>query len=224
MPATIVLGISFWVISLSGALSPGPLTALAITEGARSGRWSGAKMAVGHGLTEIVLIVGITYGLGSLLQNPWVGGFTGLVGGAFLLWMGYGLTTGAWRGQLTLASAQSAPPPAAMRLGPVAAGVLLSLANPYWALWWVTIGAGYILRVANLGLLGIGFFYLLAHWTTDVGWLSGLSWAVASGRGWLGEGVYRGILLVCGVFLVAMSLFFAYSGWQFLAPIIRLWE
>ena len=175
-------------------------------------------MAVGHGLLEITLVVSIAYGLGPFLQNPWVGGFTGLVGGAFLLWMGYRLTAGAWQGQMTLASVQSTPPSTAMRLGPMAAGALLSVANPYFVLWWATIGAGYILRVSNLNLLGIVLFYLLAHWTTDLGWLSGLSWAVASGRGRLGEGVYRGILLACGLFLVAMSLFFTYSGWQFLAP------
>jgi len=86
---------TFMLISLSGALSPGPLTALSISEGARAGRWSGTRLALGHGLVEIPLVFAIAYGLGAWLRQPLVGGLIGLVGAAVLLWMGYGLTVGA---------------------------------------------------------------------------------------------------------------------------------
>ncbi|MCX7668933.1 MAG: lysine transporter LysE, partial [Anaerolineae bacterium] len=52
---------TFMLISLSGALSPGPLTALAIGEGARAGRWAGTRLAIGHGLVEIPLVFAIAY-------------------------------------------------------------------------------------------------------------------------------------------------------------------
>ncbi len=61
---------TFMLISFSGALSPGPLTAVAISEGARAGRWAGTKLALGHGLVEIPVVFAIAYGLGTFLRQP----------------------------------------------------------------------------------------------------------------------------------------------------------
>ncbi len=212
----IAIAAAFWVISLSGALSPGPLTALAISEGARAGFWSGPKLALGHGLIEGLLVLAIAYGLGGWLQQPTVAGLIGVAGGLLLLWMGYGLVTGAWRGRMSLQSARTDPPPGVTRLGQVAAGVLLSVGNPYWSLWWATFGASQILRVASYGLLGLAFFYIIGHWTTDLGWLSLLSLATASGRSVVSERVYRIALMICGVFLIVFAGYFGWSGWRFL--------
>ncbi len=212
----IAIAAAFWVISLSGALSPGPLTALAISEGARAGFWSGPKLALGHGLIEGLLVLAIAYGLGGWLQQPTVAGLIGVAGGLLLLWMGYGLVTGAWRGRMSLQSARTDPPPGVTRLGQVAAGVLLSVGNPYWSLWWATFGASQILRVAPYGLLGLAFFYIIGHWTTDLGWLSLLSLATASGRSVVSERVYRIALMICGVFLIVFAGYFGWSGWRFL--------
>ncbi len=218
MTELLTLYATFMLISLSGALSPGPLTAVAISEGARTGRWAGTRLAVGHGLVEIPLVFAIAYGLGALLRRPIVGGIVGLLGAAVLIWMGYGLTVGAWRGKLTLAGAAAAPAPAALRFGQIPGGALFTLANPYWLLWWATLGAAYVARVTALaaGPLTVGGL-ALTHWLTDLAWLGGLSIAVASGRGLIGERGYRGVLLLCGVFLVAFGLYFAGSGLRFLA-------
>jgi threonine/homoserine/homoserine lactone efflux protein len=204
---------TFLLISLSGALSPGPLTAVAISEGARAGRWAGMRLALGHGLVEIPLVFAIAYGLGAFLRRPLVGGLVGVIGAAVLIWMGYGLTIGAWRGQLTLSGAAAGPAPAALRLGHVPGGVMFTLANPYWLLWWATLGAAYVARVTNLelGPLTVGGL-ALTHWLTDLVWLGGLSVLVASGRGLVGERGYRVVLLLCGMFMLAFGLYFAWSG------------
>jgi threonine/homoserine/homoserine lactone efflux protein len=126
---------TFMLISLSGALSPGPLTALALSEGVRVGRWTGARLAVGHGLVEIPLVFAIAYGLGPWLRQPVVGGVVGLVGAGVLLWMGYGLTVGAWRSRMALTDSAPVPVPGALRWGHIPGGVFFTLANPYWSLW-----------------------------------------------------------------------------------------
>src|SRR3972149_43268 len=51
-----IFGGSF-VISLTGALSPGPLTTLAVREGVRKGFWAGPALAAGHGIVELALVV-----------------------------------------------------------------------------------------------------------------------------------------------------------------------
>ena len=210
------------LISLSGALAPGPLTAMAVTEGARSGRWAGTWLAAGHGLVEIPLVFAIAFGLGAWLRQPSVAGIVGLVGAVVLLWMGYGLVAGAMRGRLSLSShdtAERAPAtPTLLRWGHVPGGVLFTLTNPYWSIWWATLGATYIARVMamGLGLLTVGGL-ALTHWLTDLVWLGGLSVLAASGRGLIGEKGYRAALLVCGVFLLVFGVYFAWTGIGFLA-------
>lgn len=208
---------TFVLISLSGALSPGPLTAVAISEGARAGRWAGMRLALGHGLVEIPVVFAIAYGLGAFLRQPLVGGLVGLIGAAVLIWMGCGLTIGAWRGKLTLAGGAAGPAPAALRFGHVPGGVLFTLSNPYWLLWWATLGAAYVARVMSLELGPVTVGGLaLTHWLTDLVWLGGLSVVVASGRSLIGERGYRAVLILCGVFLVVFGLYFAWSGLGFL--------
>ena len=92
---------TFFIISLTGALAPGPLTTVSIVEGSRRGKWSGWWLAVGHALVEapyMALIVLILWlGREAILQQPLVAGLIALVGGGFLAWMGWGLGLGAWR-------------------------------------------------------------------------------------------------------------------------------
>lgn len=213
MVALWALYATFMLISLSGALSPGPLTALAISEGMRAGRWAGVRLALGHGLVEIPLVFALAFGLGEWLRQPLVGGVIGLVGAAVLLAMGYSLAAGAWRGKLTLAATTGGPPPAALRFGHAPAGVIFTLTNPYWSLWWATLGATYIARVVVLAATPAAVGGLaLSHWSVDLVWLGGLSLLVASGRKFIGDRPYRIALLVCGICLLAFGLFFGWSG------------
>lgn len=220
MPELLTLYATFMLISLSGALSPGPLTALAISEGVRAGRWAGTGLALGHALVEIPLAFAIAYGLSEWLRRPLVGALVALIGAVVLLWLGYGLVAGTLRGQLSLAAAAVAPAPAALRFGHVPGGVIFTLTNPYWSLWWATLGASYIARVTavNGSVFAVGGL-ALAHWLTDLGWLGGLSLLVGSGRKLFGERGYRVVLLVCGVFLLVFGVYFASVGVKGLASI-----
>lgn len=204
----------FFFVSLSGALSPGPLTTMSITEGTRRGRWSGWWLSLGHAIVEAALVFAIAYGLGAWLKLPLVGTVIGLAGGAFLAWMGWGLLSGAWRRQLTLAAAATADAPGITRLGLVPAGIALSLGNPYWSLWWVSVGAGFILSSQRWGLIGVTVIFL-AHWLGDLLWLTGLGFVAGSGRRVMSENVYRYVLLVCGAFLILFSAYFIYTGLGF---------
>lgn len=207
---------TFFVISLSGALAPGPLTTMAIVEGSRQGKWSGWRLALGHGLVEgpYVLLIALVLWLGheALLQQPLVAGLIALVGGFFLAWMGWGMGWGAWRGRLSLAGQTSGR----ARFGLVPTGALVSLSNPYWWIWWALATPLYIERAFGWGLLGLLVLYLV-HWSSDLGWLTGLSWLTGSGRGLLSPGIYRWVLIVCGGALLFFGLSFVVAGLKFLA-------
>ena len=99
---------------------------------------------------------------------------------------------------------------------PIVGGILLSLSNPYWVIWWLTVGAAFMTRSLELGLLGIGAFYI-GHILSDYSWYSMVSAALASGRRLITERLYRGITLVCGIFLAAMGGYFLVTGVKVLA-------
>ncbi|MDX1613132.1 MAG: LysE family transporter [Candidatus Promineifilaceae bacterium] len=206
---------TFFVISLSGALSPGPLTTMAIVEGSRRGRWSGWWLALGHGLVEATYVALIAlvlwFGRDALLRQPIVAGLIAVVGGAFLVWMGWTMGRDAWQGRLRL-DAQAAE---RARLGLVPTGALVSLSNPYWWIWWALITPLYIQQSFAWGIIGVAVLYLV-HWSSDLGWLTGLSWLTGSGRDLIGPRLYRWVMIVCGVALLFFGLSFIVAGINFL--------
>jgi len=98
-----------------------------------------------------------------------------------------------------------------MRLHPVLAGILTSISNPFWMLWWATIGLGYITLSLRSGYIGLTSFFT-GHILADLVWYSLIAAAVAGGKKFLSDGVYRAILVACGVFLVGLGGTFLYYG------------
>ena len=207
--------VTFFLISLTGALSPGPLTTMAIVEGSRRGKWSGIRLAAGHGLVEgsFVALIALVLWLGrdALLRQPLVTGLIALIGGLFLAWMGWGMGYGAWRFRLSLDRESETK----SRFGLVPTGVLVTISNPYWWIWWILISPLYLRDALAWGILGLATLYLF-HWLSDLGWLTGLSWLSGSGRSLFSPGVYRWVLIVCCALLLFFGITFVIAGLRFL--------
>lgn len=202
------------VVGFSGALMPGPLLTAAIAGVASDGFWVGPALSLGHAIVEAAIVLGLAFGLAQLFKNRWVSGTIGLVGGLFLLWMGYDIAQSAWTGAVSL---QTGTPGTASEFGwgSVLTGAVVSVTNPYWILWWATVGANYVLLGMKQGPLGLGLVYT-GHTLADNIWLFFVSFVVSSGRALMNDAVYRGILLVCSLFLIALGLYFARSGLRFM--------
>ena len=149
------------VFSLSGALQPGPITATAITMGTKN-RWAGTLLAIGHGIIEFPLMVGIVLGLGEYFQMPKFQIIIGLLGGIFLLIMGIQTLRNLKAGADT--------EPKALAGKPIAAGIILSAGNPYFLIWWATAGLSLAEKASPLGTLAFVLF-ALTHWSVDLVWL-----------------------------------------------------
>jgi threonine/homoserine/homoserine lactone efflux protein len=206
---------TFFLISLTGALAPGPLTTMAIVEGSRRNKWSGIRLAAGHGLVEgsYVALIALVLWLGreSLLRQPLITGLIALIGGLFLAWLGWGMGYGAWRFRLSLEGEAETK----NRFGLVPTGVLVTISNPYWWIWWMLISPLYLREALAWGILGLAILYLV-HWLTDLGWLTGLSWLTGSGRSLFSPGIYRWVLIVCGAALLFFGITFVVAGLRFL--------
>ena len=201
------------LVGFSGALMPGPLLTVVISGSARRGFWEGETLVLGHALAEALIVVVLAAGLSRLLRRNWVAGLIGLLGGAFLLWMGFDIARSAWWGTVSLE--QTADAGAGLQLAPIITGVVVSISNPYWVVWWATVGASYVTMSLERGSLGLGSFYF-GHILSDVSWYSLVAFLVTKGRALLNTSLYRLILLVCGLFLIALSVYFIYSGINFL--------
>jgi threonine/homoserine/homoserine lactone efflux protein len=182
------------VISLSGVMAPGPVTTVVVGKGSESPH-AGALVAVGHGIVEIPLMAAVFYGLGHLLDRPLVQPVIAVLGGLFLLLMGLGMFRGIRQEEL-----------GGTRYGasPVAAGILLSVGNPYFLVWWATVGAALIMSSVRFGAWGFAALALL-HWLCDLVWYWILSLLSFKGGQFFGRGFQRAVFLVCGVLLVVFG-------------------
>lgn len=221
-PAAIFL--SSFIIGLSGALMPGPLLAVAVRDSARRGFLAAPLLIVGHGILEAGLVALILLGLAEWLKGEAATAVISLAGGAMLLWMAVGMAREARTLRAPVAGAPAADRAGAARAGAgslarsVVDGVIVSLANPYWSIWWATIGLGYLVMSRSLGATGIAAFFA-GHILSDFAWYMFVGFAVCAGKGRLSDRFYRGVVGCCAVCLVFFAVSFGYLG---LTRLLRL--
>lgn len=201
------LFISAFIVALSGALMPGPLLAVTLGHSPRQGWTFGPLAVVGHGILELGLVSMVFLGAGPLLQATGVQAVVGLAGGIILVWMGKGMYVTA---------RSPAPPEAAenvngQRRRAVLLGALTSISNPYWTLWWATVGLAYLTLAAEKGPWGIVVFFL-GHISGDLAWYTVVSATASRGVSLADMKLYRVIMVVCSGALVLLGLWFVLYG------------
>ncbi|MDF1541696.1 MAG: LysE family transporter [Anaerosomatales bacterium] len=203
--AALALGAQALLVGLSGAMSPGPFLTVTISRTMQRGALSAALMLVGHALLEAALLVGFAFGLQHVLQRPTVTLVLAAAGGLVLLWMGGGLVKGASNGSiardLLVAEAGAL---SSSRLGAVTQGVVVSLSNPWWTLWWATIGVKLAADGLAIGTIGIAAFFI-GHQLADLSWYGFVIAVVHKGQDLLTPRVYRVIMALLGVALLYMG-------------------
>lgn len=192
------------LISLSGVMAPGPVTAVAVGKGSESPH-AGALIAIGHGIVEFPLMIAIFYGFGRFLSHFYVRAGIALLGGVLLLAMGVGMFRSVRQVALGVDNDSRSP---------IIAGIVLSVGNPYFLIWWATVGAALILRSAGFGFAGFSTFALL-HWFGDFLWDYFLSALSFRGGRFFGRAFQKVVFAVCGVLLV-------FFGGRFIADAIRV--
>jgi len=165
-------------------------------------------LSLGHAILELAVVVALAVGLGALLQREAVAATVGVAGGLLLVAMSYSLL----RVRLTGPAATST------RVGatPMLAGIAVSLSNPYWFLWWVTLGSAFLAWSLERGVPGLAAFYT-GHIFSDFAWYGLVAFLVGRGRTMLLSGPWYGALLrACGVFLLGLGVWFMFWGFQHL--------
>ena len=179
------------LVGLSGAIAPGPLLSAVIAGTARSGFWAAPLLVLGHVLLELAVVLALARGLAEAVRRPRVLRTTAALGGGALFLMGADMIRAAWLGGIEVAGTEAA----AGAARPIITGIVVSLGNPYWVLWWATVGAGYTALALRHGATGLGAFYA-GHILADYGWYVLIALLVVAGRQVLAPEVYR--LSNCG--------------------------
>ncbi len=188
-------------ISLSGVMMPGPVFAVTVTKGYKSAR-AGSLIAVGHGVIEFPLMFLIYLGLSRFFRLAPVQIFIGIAGGLMLIYLGVDMIR--YRADT---KHESEDPSYSSIVG----GIVTTTANPYFFLWWATIGSALILKSTIFGTIG---FILMAtvHWFCDFGWYSLVSTAIYKTHHLWSRRIHRIIFIICGLMLLGFGLWFIKSA------------
>ena len=199
-----------FLTGISGAIMPGPVLALVIGAAARYGTLAGIFAIIGHAAVEIPVVLLLMFGIGAFVRKPKVLAGIGFVGGLALMLAGADMLRSAGAVAASAATASTAP---GGLLGIALAGAGASLANPYFAIWWATVGAGQIATVGSRSPIAWVTFYT-GHVSSDFLWYAIVAYAVGHGRNLLGAGGHKALIIGCGVALLALGCYFIYAGFR----------
>ncbi|MFC1937832.1 LysE family transporter [Chloroflexota bacterium] len=195
--------LSVVVISLSGVMAPGPMFAMTVAKSYRS-PWAGFQIAVGHAVIEVPLILIIYFGFARFFENTVVQLVLSIVGGGMIIWLGVGM----FRARSEIVRGGKDLP-----YNAVTAGIITSGLNPFFLLWWATIGSMLIMRFLEFGTTGLGLF-IIVHWSCDAVWLSFISVLIYRTHSLWGQKFQEGLFIACSLLLVGFGGWFMVSGVQ----------
>jgi threonine/homoserine/homoserine lactone efflux protein len=186
------------VIGLTGALAPGP-TLVATINASISGDWKiGPKVTAGHMIAESVIFLLIVLGLAAIAL-PYTTAIAAIGGVALIVF-----------GALTIAGSRGASmsgPVTGTVSNPYVAGLVTSAANPYFWIWWLTIGSAMVIAGLAGGIV-LAAVFMVGHGCADLGWLTLVSTGISRGRTILSDTSYRRVMGACGAFLILFGAYY----------------
>lgn len=192
------------VISLSGVMLPGIMTAITIAKGYKS-PWAGTYVALGHAVIELPLILLIYVGFGQFFQNTTVQLVMSILGGGMVIWLGINMFCA--RNEVTQQGKD-------LPYSAFTAGIFTSGLNPFFWIWWATAGIMLVMKFRNFGTTGL-IAFILVHWMCDLVWFSIISFFIYHTQtlwGRWARKVQEGIFIACSLLLIGFGGWFLVSG------------
>lgn len=197
---------SFWV-GLSGALMPGPLLTVNIAEAARKGFWAGPILIGGHAIAELFVVLALAVGLSTILASETAFTVIGILGGIALVLMGGAMLHDIIRRKISFDPDQPGSSSGLL----IGKGITASLSNPYWFVWWATVGSAFLSNSVSHGPIGPVVFYF-GHIMSDLVWYTFVSFMIASGKRLLAGKPFYILISICALFLLFIGLRFIFEA------------
>jgi threonine/homoserine/homoserine lactone efflux protein len=191
------------LVTVSGALAPGPLFFANVSKGVELGARGGFIFAVAHTLVEFSLVMLLSFGLVAI-KGDLVRMVIGVAGGVVLVAFGLLQVYGAVKPKSGKVEEKAKASPRRLLL----LGLALTGLNPYFVVWWLTAGAQLIVIALEFAsLAGVLFMYVCHVWM-DYVWLAATAHLAKSGMKVVGLRWYRMLMAVFGAVLVYFGLSF----------------
>lgn len=203
----VIFGTSL-LVGFSGALAPGPVTALNVRDSIIDGPKVGVLLSTGHALCELIIVCVLLLGIAPFMSYGPVRILIGVLGGGFLLY----LSVKGFKNKATLPFRTSLPMMPGNRSAVyIYKGFAVSLCNPYFVVWWSTVGLAYILWSYTYGFGGIMCFYI-GHIMSDYIWNCTLSLGIHHGKRLMSDHIYNLVMLLLNGFIGVLGLYFIYDA------------
>jgi threonine/homoserine/homoserine lactone efflux protein len=190
------------ITSLSGVMMPGPMFTVTLAKSLKS-PWAGVLVSLGHAVIEVPLILLVYFGLANFFQNEIVKLVLGVIGGGMIIWMGFDL----YRARRKLAREGRDT-----SYNAFVAGILMSGLNPFFLVWWVTVGSLLLMNFLDaVGTWGLPFF-IVVHWLCDLVWLSLVSFTIFKTHKFWGQRLQELVFVLLGAFLLYFGGMFIVKG------------
>jgi threonine/homoserine/homoserine lactone efflux protein len=199
--------------SASGVLSPGPLFFANLVYGSKQGIYSGIKMAHGHTIVELPLIIILASGLitfSSITTTNLVSKLISLSGGIVIL------VFSAVQIEALLKKKKGEKKiyfNTHNKKDPLIIGSILSALNPFFILWWLTAGLKLISDSLELYGFAMGILVVFSfHIWMDYGWLAVTAHLISRGTLIFRSKYYPILLLALNAALIYYGIYFIVTG------------
>jgi len=212
-----------FLVALTGAMAPGPLLTYTIIKSVKMqqrGYLMGAWIILGHAVIEMGIILLLLSGFSFIFHNVVFMRVVGVVGGFILLCFGASVVINVVRDKIPtefLSASKNKIEEESRPINqgvdnPVIGGALVSMSNPYWWIWWATIGFAFMVQFDisfhNWPKL-IAFF--IGHEAGDLIWYLLISCFAFFGVRFLNKKIYYAILFACGIFMIVFGIYLGAS-------------
>ena len=198
-----------FLVGFSGAMMPGPLLVVGISETPRHGWRTGVIISTGHAIAEIGVVLVLMLGIATFAKNEVVSQVIGIVGGTALILMGLAMGRDILKNRVSYDSIDSSQKSSRRLLA--GKGISATLSNPFWFVWWGTVGLSLLVDSQRLGIEGPIVFYF-GHILSDFVWYTAVSIILWSGRKLFVGKVLKSLILACAAFLIYLGITFLIPG------------
>jgi len=189
------------IVSASGVMAPGPLFAANLVYGLKQGTKSGIKMAVGHTIVEFPLVILLGIGVFSLESFPEFRTIISIFGAITLFVFAAIQIKSLFRKNESIYFNS--------KQGPLITGVLLSALNPFFIIWWLTIGFKLISDAMMIWAFAGMLIVFVLHIWMDFAWLGVVSFLASKSKKIISNNIYK-------ILMGGLSIMLIYFGITFL--------
>src|ERR687883_960683 len=225
------------VLSMSGVLSPGPLFLASLIYGSKQGYYAGIKIANGHMVVELLLIVLSSlsiFGLSHFTVVPAALRVVGMIGAVAIIFFSVVQISNVVKRIRNTVDAINKNNKSGKKLGighgsnylffldkinrridrgPLIVGIIFTAMNPFFLIWWLTVGLKLISDSVYLfGVIeGILILFLFHIWM-DYAWLTLTAYLISKGWSIAKMRSYSLFMISINIILISYGFYFVVSN------------